>query len=238
MHIKIPVLPYVWKYLLSTYGPDPYDLTTSRRNDLRMRFQWMTCSAEIIPQTEKLPGKYVVLDLGEDTQLIKVYKEHEQLLKLGSFFQHEFMLMLRKYVEAQEQLAQQWKAGPRQWNQKMAVDMFLQAHGIEPYEYDHFSVYRQLNRLKNFDRSQLAEKIRKKFGFTVSENEPPYKLPRFTYGKEKYIYFWAVSRSMEDLMMKKLYVPTKILQRGDWLPWVKSSMEIITDMLTKGHTVS
>jgi len=234
--IRVSVQPYVWKYLRANYGPDPFDLSCSHRNDLRLRFLNMGLNAEPIPQAKRLPGKWLLLDLGKDPFLLRVYRTNAELLKLGSYFQSEFFLILRKYVEAQRELAQKLGLPPGLWSQKQAIDCFLSNHGIEPHEYDSEAIYRQLNRLKGFEDRQFAEKMTKKYGFCQGQNEA-FKLPRLSLGSRRMIYFHCFSRSRGELVRCDHRIPAKIQRSGDWLKYSRQALGVLSKMLQDGHTV-
>ena len=126
--IRVSVTPYVHAYLATRYGPSPYDLTHSHRNDLRMAFSYMWMGVEFWPRIKH--GHYVVIDLGKDHSLLRAYEYNRPFLKAGHFFQGEFMRAMRGYVRAQEALAKSLNIGPSSWNKKWAIDQFLKEHTV------------------------------------------------------------------------------------------------------------
>jgi len=237
MIVSIPVAPYVWEYLHSVHGPQPYDLTAARRNYLRLRFLATGLAVDFLPFPRPLPGHYLQLDLGEDRHLIQAYKAYEPILKNGVWYQAEFMQAMRAWVRAQEQLAAAWGCGPGAWNKKMALDMFLESHGIRPESYDFFSAYRQHNRMEQAERQQLAEKLSLKYHFRPSENQH-FRLARLHHGKRHMIRFSCYSRSREDIRQCAHRIPPRLLRSGQWFEYAHQAICILNSYLLRGHTVA
>lgn len=233
--IRVSVTPYVHAYLATRYGPSPYDLTHSHRNDLRMAFSYMWMGVEFWPRIKH--GHYVVIDLGKDHSLLRAYEYNRPFLKAGHFFQGEFMRAMRGYVRAQEALAKSLNLGPSSWNKKWAIDQFLKEHNVDPASYDFFSAYRQHNRMEQADFSELAQKVSTMFKFRAADNEC-FRLCSVSIGKRNRIIFWCYSRSQQDMRRCSHYIPQKLIKKGDWLGYTKTAMTIINDFLIKGYTVS
>ena len=233
--LRVSVAPYVHAYLATRYGPSPYDLTHSNRNELRMAFSYMWMGVEFWPRTKH--GHYVVIDLGNDHTLLRAYQYNKPFLKAGYFFQGEFMRAMRGYVKAQEALANSLNLGPSAWNKKWAIDQFLKDHNVDPNSYDFFSAYRQHNRMEQADFSELEKKCSTKFDFRPSDNQY-FKLCSVSFGKKIRIIFWCYSREQEDLRRCEYHIPVKLVRSGDWLTYAKTSMHIINDFLLNGYTVS
>lgn len=234
MKIRIPVTPYVHAYLATKYGPDPYDLTHTSRNDLRMTFQHLWLNVDLWPRIRH--GHFVVMDLREDPQLIKSYEYNKPMLQVGGFFQGEFMRAMRGYVKAQEELATSLSLSPGLWNKKWAIEQFLNSHNVDPGCYDFFSAYRQYNRLKQADFSEMAGKMTTKFDFRPSDNQA-FRLCSMSFGQKNRIIFWAYSRSHQDIRRCEHRIPAKISSSGDWLGYAKMATQVINDLLLKGHTI-
>lgn len=237
MRIEINVAPYVYQYIFARYGTGPYDLTDLKRNQMRLRFIDMRWQADLLPMPKR-PGVSIALELGDDNQLSKAFNRNKLFLRAGMFFHAEFMNHLRQYVAAQESLAKKWHAKPSQWNKKQAIEDFLSEHGIDPDAYDFFSVYRQLNRLEQADDAALEQKLRKKFGFSVSENQHV-KLCRIWHDRQDIIIgFQCYSRSKMDIVTKRHQIPRKLVRAGDWMSYAHKAIGIINHKLLGGYTVA
>lgn len=234
MTVNVPVSAYVYDYLLSTQGPGPYDLSVKARNNLRLSFFHFGVTADFWPQPISLPGYYVTLDFGEDSELSQAYQALLSLLKTGAFYQAEFMQALRQYVAAQESLAKRWGLSKKVWTKGKAIDSFLEDHKIRPNSYDFYAAYRQLNRLEQAEKKLFSEKLCQKLGL-CARGDYPYKLCYLYYGKnQKYIAFWAYSASAKKLIRKRHRIPKKVLLGRDWLGYVREAMNIINQNLMRG----
>lgn len=234
MKIRIPVTPYVHAYLAHKYGPSPYDLRQTLRSDLRMTLQHLSIDIELWPRIKH--GHYIVMDLGEDQNLIRAYQHHQPILEVGGFFQAEFMRALRGYVKAQEDLAERLALAPSCWNRKWAIESFLNSYNIDPTSYDFFSAYRQHNRLKQADFVKMAGELCTKFDFRVSDNQA-FRLCSGSFGQENVIIFWCFSRSAGDIVRKRHRIPSKLLRSGDWIGYAKVATQVINDFLLRGYTI-
>lgn len=237
MKVSIGVMPYVYKYLAHTYGRPPYDVTFSQQNDIRISLENMHLTAEPFVPERRLPGRYIELDIGENHQLARLIESHRPLIKSGHFFEHQFHLAMRRYVQAQESLAKKEEMPRTAWNKMQALADFLQIHDITEEEYSLESAYKQLYRLRDEDLVFLAAKVRQKFGFSGAENQH-FKLCRINGEKRRQVVFYCFSRSAEDIVRKRAYIPKPICEHGNWQTYAENLMRVINDFLIRGQSVA
>lgn len=239
MRIEINVTSYVFKYLVSCYGDDPYHLAYNHQNDLRLALEYLSIRAEPVPRQGKHPGRKVILDIGDDHRLTKIARTHSPLLASQLFFQYEFFRDMRKYVEAQEDLATAQGLPLSEWNRQSAIQRWLQKHGITEEEYSLESAYRQYLRKKSNDDRFFSEKICQKFKFSATGSE---QFRLCTYGSNGYlepvIRFWAFSRSKEKMIRCKHIISRQYVKAGTHMDYYYEASEIINSFLTKGYSVA
>lgn len=236
---RVSVTPYVHNFLRKNYGPDnKFLLDTGRRpNALRMAFMRMNLNVTLIPQPKKLPGRWIYLDLGDDSSLERCYQVNKPWLKAGAFFQFEFMEAMKQYVAAQQDLALALGLKGNQWNARLALERFMRKYEIGPDDYSYDSLRRAWTRKVSPEYEYLGQKLGIKFGFSATDNQ--YFTPaKLCMTAEPYIYFYCYSRSKKDIVMLKAHVPLKLLNKDDlFLDWVYEHIEAINWFLKQGYSV-
>ena len=262
----IPVAPYVYKYLSREFGSAPYDLTASHTHVLKMAFQHLRLGAEHVPKTHKTPGRTVILDLGTDRVLQKLYGEFQPLIRAGSHFHSQFMERMYLYVSDQEDLAQTLDLSKKQWNRESALRAFLHKYEITEIDYPYDSASRQLRRLiypreGYHQRQNLKAFIDRKFVFRKAPSlyvkwisgwneyqnpdelfSPSEDMVRMcTLQEEKgvwRIHFSAYSRWHKGLKPCTLRVPDDIVKAGDLHRYTDEACAIINAYLLDGFTIN
>lgn len=240
--VIIGVTPYVRKYIAKTYGPsEKFDLTSSPRNDLRISLINLdyTASVPILP-SRRASGCNIIFDLGTDQNLISTYEKSKRWLKVRSYFEYEFNLMLKNYLAAQAELAEKLGLSQSQYNARIGLETFLEKYEIEDYEYSYESLRRQWNRLRQKDYTYFYAFLTGKLGFRPPENQEftNYFSPARLQGKQRMrITFHCYSRKHEDIIEKELYVPQKTIRSGDWVEWTDIAIHLINNLLRQGYTI-
>ncbi|MEL6851795.1 MAG: hypothetical protein AAFP92_24950 [Bacteroidota bacterium] len=238
MVIEIPVSPYVYKFIVSTYGDTPlYHLANSRKNTLRVAFQYFALSAEVVVPENRLPAKIIQLDIGDDINLKRAAALNRNLLTSGTFFEHEFNQALNQFIEFQEALARKWGLPETMWNKSQALQDFLDRYHITPYEYSWDSAYRALTRRNDRKLIYLRETLIRKYEFSSGENQH-FRLAKLRYGKTPRIVFSCYSRSKEDIIERVDWIPRKYVAREIYLPYAEKVISIINNFLLKGYTIA
>ncbi len=228
---RIPVTPYVFQFLLHTYGSSPYKIAGSQSNDLKVSLLNMQMAAEPVVLERKLPGKYIVLDLGNDPVLTEALDKCQPLIKAGQYFQHEFNLIMRKAVEA---ILSYYPDS----NNQLALASFLSAHGITEDIYPFDSAYRQLSRTKYANDAFFCGELRQKLRI-CAKGKSAYKAPKFTVsGKRKYVYFYATQSDTGELKRIRHYIPSYIKSPEDIEKYASRCISIITRLLQRGVMVA
>lgn len=240
--VRVGVTPYVKKYILRTYGPgEKYDLTLRNRSDLRISLINLDYTAEIPLLPSRGPGSNIVFDLGDDPHLVDTYTRAERWIKVRAYFEHEFNVILKNYLAAQAELAERLNLSQTQYNARIGLESFLEKYGIEDWEYSYDSLRRQWHRLKQKDYSDFYGLLSKKLGFRVTDNQGlSYKVftPAHVVGvQDLVIWFTAYSRSAEDIIVKRLRIPPKLIASGDWVEWSDIAINYINSQLRRGCTV-
>lgn len=236
--LRVSVLPYVYKYIWHTYGPgDRFDLTQNPRSDLRVSLGNFHLTATLIPQTKRLHGKWITFDIGGNDDLQYAAKQSKSWIRSGAFFQHEFMLALRHYIEAQKELAQTLGLNDRQWNARIGLENFIKKYRIEEYEYSYESLRRQYNRLNIQVDGLFIQKVSTKLNFRPSEYQG-FKPAKNTFGKHAKIYFTAFSRSKEDFVRKDIKIPRRIIEDVNHLDQIQYVCNYINRHLRLGHSIA
>lgn len=240
METKISVVPYVWKYIWHTYGPgDRFDLTSNPRSDLKLALLNMNLTATLIPQTKRLPGKWVVFELGNTKELRNVVKQQEPFLKAGAYFQSEFMKALSFYIEAQRELAIVKGMKEHEWNARIALESFMRKYEIEEDEYSYDSLRRQYNRLNVKNEHHFLHKLSQKFEFCpFRSTDYQYFRPAYAnFQKKKEIVFWAYSRKSREIVRQRMRIPRNILASPHCLELVKMICDYINTHLRAGCSI-
>lgn len=242
-HVKVGVTPYAYKYISRTYGPtDKFDLTSSYKNDLRISLINLDYTAmPPLPSEGKRGGSFILFDLGSDPSLINAYIENQKWLKVRSYFEHEFNVILKNYLEAQADFADKMGLSQSQYNARIGLETFLEKYEISESEYSYDSLRRQWNRLRQKDRTYFYAFLSRKLQFLPIENQPikpMYFSPARIVGHHrKKIWFMAYSRSKEDIVIRELSVPHKLILSGDWVEWSDIVIQAINSLLRKGYSV-
>lgn len=239
--VKVGVTPYVFKYIYQTYGPaDKFDLTGSYKNDLRISLINLDYTARP-PLPSSVKGRFISFDLGNEQSLIEAFTKGQKWLKVRSYFEHEFNLILKKYLEAQADFADKLGLTQSQYNARIGLEMFLEKYQITESEYSYDSVRRQWNRVRQKDFAFFYTFLTRKLGFSPADNQGfgfTYFSPaRLIYGNRKRIRFQAYSRSKEDIVIREVYVPQALSLSGDWVEWSDIVIQAVNSLLRKGYTV-
>lgn len=237
MRIEVYVTPYVFKYLKHTYLDDPY-IITGAQNDLRIAFEFLSFRAYLPPiKLGKLGGHKITLDLGDNPALAAL-AENTALLKSGAFYQHEFNLALRRYIQAQEDLSSELGLTAYEWSRDRSIKTFFAKYGITEDDYSLDSAYRQTTRTKDADLRFFSEKIRTMFGFSGSGNSD-YALARLVKdGPDRLLMFNAWSRSKKQRRRCRIYVPRKIRDTDKEPFFIENGLKIINSFLLAGRSVA
>lgn len=240
--VKVWVTPYVKKYIDRTYGPtDKFYLTGSVRNDLRIALINLGITATIPARSSHAAGSYLLFDLGEDPRLHDAWEKNQPWLKVRAFYEYEFQLVLRKYIEAQSDLASRLRLSESEFSGKVALELFLEKYDIEEWEYSYESLRRQWNRIRQKDLSGIEAKVNVKFDFRTccfpSDSTPDFVPARIWQGPRKRIVFRAWSRSRQALTDYVMYVPFRIAKESDELFYCQLTTKVINSYLAKGFTV-
>lgn len=240
--VRIGVTPYVRKYIMKTYGPtDKFYLAGSARNDLRISLINLELTARTPLITKPGPGCFLNFDLGEDPALWAAWEKNQPYIKIRSYYEYEFQLILRKYIEAQADLARRMGLSESQYSGKVGLDMFLEKYEIEEWEYSYESLRRQWNRVKTKDLTAIEEKLGKIFDFSGTGypvDSPPRFSPPLLYNDNGLrICFHAYSRSEGKTRRCRVQVPAKLAATGQHHEWTALACKVITNYLQKGFTV-
>jgi hypothetical protein len=234
--MRVSVMPYVWKYLYFTYGATA-TFSLKEKSDLRISFENLPLTAMIVPQAERLPGKWIQLDLGDDPALLQLAQMNAAWLSSGAFFQHEFFLHLRQYIEAQRDVAVQLGLKESEWNARIGLESFLRRYHIEEYEYSYESLRRQWTRINAEKFDTFFQTKYKKFDFCTSDNQH-FTCCSMTMGKKPRIYFSCYSRGEEDIVTRYICIPARLIEKNEHLEWCYVMMNRINRLLVKGYTIA
>ncbi len=237
--VEIPVTPYVYKYLVHTYGQPPFDLAFNRHNALRMAFQFMALSATPMQKTTDSPTTlvYLQLNLGESEQLATQYKRILLIAKAGLFFHQQFVDAMLKWINYQEILASSLCLDKKQWNREIALANFLQHYDINEDEYSFDSASRQLRRQIRFspEIEQIRSKVYRKCNFCTQQAHA-YKFAKLIRQGDGYrIRFSAFSLSRGSLFAKDIRIPRNVIQSGTLEDYADKWISTINDYLLKGY---
>lgn len=242
--MRIPVLPYIRKFLWHQYGPgDRFDLRHYPRHPLRLSILYLGMTAEIIPQADRLAPTYIDLEVAQDDgDLHQALHQFGPWITGGAIFQHEFNTALRLYVEAQRDLAASLGLNTVEWNARIALENFLRTYGIEEHEYSYESLRRQWTRQSPVKIDLAARQLSAKYGFCPTENQEvrllPIVPPAYWGGQRPRISFHAYSRGQEDVVRKEICVPKRLLQTGQALDYAQVTMSALTRLLRQGVTIA
>lgn len=265
MKAEIPVTPYVYKYLSQEFGKGPLDLTQSHRHQLRLAFEHLRLGAEFVPKQSRIPFT-VVLDLGDDHMLRRLYRMNEPMLRAGTYFNSQFMERMYHYVSDQEDLANIHGLSKSEWNREMSLRCFLEKYGITEADYSYDAASRQLRRLirpkKGYNpRKNLKDYLDRKYQFQPARDPKvrwvsgykEFSEPGLLFSQEEdmvrlcsmieeagvyRIHFAAYSRWHKDLVGKTLRVPDDIVKKGKLHEYVDAVCRIINQYLLDGYTIA
>ncbi|MCB0476223.1 MAG: hypothetical protein KDC69_11140 [Flavobacteriaceae bacterium] len=237
MQVEIPVMPYVYKYLVRTYGLPPYHIAHSRKNDLMFAFSFLTMTAKPVIKRNRIPGRTIILDIGDNKLLADLAEKNRPVLQAGLFFHHEFDLTVRRYVEAQEKLAERLNLPRNEWHREQALLEFLQSYDITEDEYALESAYKQLYRKRRADKVFLAQNIAQKFDFSPGKNDR-FSLSKLT-KKRGYpiISFYCYSRTKQQSTQRYLHISSKAIDQGWAEEFTLNAIEVIDNFLLQGYTI-
>ncbi len=196
--VKIGVTPYVFRYLLTQYGPGPYQVAPN--SDLALGLYQMALIAETLPKQPKQLGCFIQLDL--PPSLEATLSANEVLIKTGAYFQHEFFMAMRVSVQSFQEVG---------ITQIDGLSRFLKMNGITEEEYDFQSAYRQLSRLKTMRKNVFSEKLQEKWQFSQDGffGGTPTRIHRHG-SRGEVLSFRAYSRSREAMQWMTQYIPGRL----------------------------
>lgn len=240
--VKVGVTPYVKRYIEKTYGPtDHYFLCGSARNDLRVSLLNLSLTATAPLPAPSQKGCFLRFALGNDEKLWEAWEQAQPWLQIRAFYEYEFQLILRKYIEAQTDLANMIGLTDSQYSGKTGLELFLSKYGIEEWEYSYESLRRQWNRIRQKDLTAIEEKCSMMFDFAACKNSdnqaPPFRPARLIGGQQKRVLFFAWSRSEARLVERKIYVPATVIREGYGLQYAQIVSKVINGHLAKGCTI-
>lgn len=236
--IRISVMPYVYKYIYHTYGPgSSFDISHTPKSDLRISLENISLTATVVPHPERLPGRWIQLRLGDNPDLHQAVQDNRLMLQAGAYFQHEFFLHLRQYIDAQRDCAVMMGLKESEWNARIGLENFLRRYEIEEHEYSYESLRRQWTRVNAEKYEGFFQKWYKKFDFSTSEYQH-FRPCAITLGKKPRIYFQCFSRGEEDIVRRDICIPRELIRQDEHMEWAYVMMNRINRLLQRGCTIA
>lgn len=158
MKFNLAVAPYIYYYLISQYGPGPYDITDNK--DLRMSFAYWDIKAEAnIPPLLTTESTIKIAMSMPDTDLLTplVYKIN-RAPKRNTFFLTEFWQAAAMYIAGQIEatIPEDEEDEVKRISRRAALSNFLIRSGIPEDIYPLTTAYRALTRYLT-DRPYLLQ---------------------------------------------------------------------------------